>query len=305
VITGSQLETVLRRYGIELVTKAQWGARPFECRSSMPTPSPRFYDHHAAVESTDDAQEVRAHQQYHMDHNGWCDIAYNFLIPDPATGNLVYEGRGVGVSGGHTQGENTESHAVCILGNFERDRPAATTLELAAKLMAAGIKERWWSDDILGHRDAPGASTSCPGKYWYEKLPWLRTRVDQILAGPTPSPLPPKDWFDMATKADLKEVVNSETSPLLIRPTRPDGSIQSNVFIVRNDFTAKFWIGDWDAVAIIEYVSNLLDAGAWNRPFNLPALLMDQIPELENPVLGFSYAPKDGWREALAALRPQ
>jgi hypothetical protein len=192
MLIGKDLEAKLRPYGIELVTKAEWGARPPDYRNSMPTPSPRFYDHHAAVESTDDAQEVRAHQQFHMDSRGWSDIAYNFLIPDPATGNLVYEGRGVGVQGGHTQGENTESHAFCILGNFEVDRPAATTLELAAKLMAAGIKEKWWNNNILGHRDAAGASTSCPGRYWYEKLPWLRSRVNQILVGGgTTPPLTP------------------------------------------------------------------------------------------------------------------
>jgi N-acetylmuramoyl-L-alanine amidase len=190
MVLGTALEAALREVGLELVTRAEAGLRPPDYRNAMPTPSPRFYDHHAAVESTDDAQEWRAHQAFHMDSRGWSDIAYNFGIPDPNPSKIVFEGRGVGVQGGHTQGENTESHAFCVLGNFEVDQPSANTLEVAAQLMALGIRKKWWDNHILGHRDAAGASTSCPGKYWYAKLPWLRDRVNQILAGqPTPTPV--------------------------------------------------------------------------------------------------------------------
>ena len=110
----------------------------------------------------------------------------------------------------------------------------------------------------------------------------------------------------MATEAQITAIVNKQTSPLLVRPTRPDGTVDDNVFIVANDFSQKWWIGDWDAVAQIEFVADLLSAGTWRQPItNVTSLLIEQVPEMENPILGYSYAPKPGGSATLAALRPQ
>jgi len=121
----------------------------------------------------------------------------------------------------------------------------------------------------------------------------------------TTTPPTTGDWFDMATEAQLQKVVNSNTAPILVRPKRPDGTIDDQVFLVANDFSQKYWIGDWNAIAVIEYVADLISAGTWKEPHNLPALLIDQVPEMENPVLGFSYKPREDYKERLAALRPQ
>lgn len=50
-----------------------------------------------------------------MDHNGWDDIGYNFLVGDD--GN-IYEGRGWGIKGAHSPKYNANSLGICFIGNF-------------------------------------------------------------------------------------------------------------------------------------------------------------------------------------------
>jgi peptidoglycan hydrolase-like protein with peptidoglycan-binding domain len=187
-VTGATLEAVLRTTGLELVTRAEWGARAAKRVVAMPYPSPRWWAHHAAVESTDDAREVRAHQAFHMDSRGWLDIAYNFLIPDPNPGLLVFEGRGVGVQGGHTAYDNHLSHAFCLMGNFQVDVPSPSALDAIVRLTRLGRDRGWWEPTLGGHRDAPRAATSCPGNHLYARLPDLRARVAGKVAPPAPLP---------------------------------------------------------------------------------------------------------------------
>lgn len=186
-VLGNALKSALAPAGLTLITRAEWGARPRDYINYIQTPSPYFYVHHAAVESSDDAREVRAHQNYHMDQKGWSDIAYNFLVPDPNPNLIVFEGRGVGVQGGHTSGYNRTAHAVCVLGNFQVDRPSANTLESVARLIKRGRNLRWWGTHVGGHRDV--STSSCPGDYLYAQLPWIRNRANAIWnAAPAPAP---------------------------------------------------------------------------------------------------------------------
>lgn len=93
---------------MDIVARAQWGARAPKARHTMSLPSPRLWVHHTATEQHG-AAGVRAIQAFHMDANGWLDIAYSWLVDDDGT---IYEGRGTGVVGGHTAGDNSSSHAV-------------------------------------------------------------------------------------------------------------------------------------------------------------------------------------------------
>jgi hypothetical protein len=112
-----------------------------------------------------------------MDTRGWNDIAYSFLINHEGT---IYEGRGVGIAGGHTAGHNTISHAVCLLGNFEIDRPTAAALASLVELGRHGHAEGWWREGFTGgHRDASGASTSCPGKFLYTQLATINYTIQK------------------------------------------------------------------------------------------------------------------------------
>ena len=153
---------------MEILPRSAWGARPPRSRATIPTPTPRVWLHHSA-DSRQGAAAVRAHQAFHMDSHGWQDAGYSFFV-DNATG-LIWEGRGAGVQGGHTAGQNSSSHGICLLGNFETMTPSAAAIESLVWLLAHGAARGWWLLNVGAHRDAPGASTLCNGNIFHRMTP--------------------------------------------------------------------------------------------------------------------------------------
>lgn len=96
---------------LQIVSRAQWGARPPVSEVKVPTSARTgFAVHYSAAPST---QTVRAIQNYHMDSNGWWDIGYNFLVD---TAGRIFEGRGWANEGAHATGYNTTHIGVCFIG---------------------------------------------------------------------------------------------------------------------------------------------------------------------------------------------
>lgn len=173
---------------MRIVSRAEWGARSPKGLHRIATPTPRLWVHHTAT-AQHGAAGVRAIQRYHMDSRGWLDIAYSFLIDDDGT---IYEGRGAGVAGAHTAGDNSTSHAACLMGNFENRAPTKAAVTALVELARHGRDKGWWQPTLGGHRDAPGASTACPGRHLYAALPAIRSRV----ASPPPAATPPQPSGD-------------------------------------------------------------------------------------------------------------
>ena len=79
--------------------------------------------HHSAGANSYTAAQVpsiiRAMQAYHMDANGWYDLAYNFVVD---RFGVVWEGRGGGINravvGGHASGFNTGTTGVVVMGDL-------------------------------------------------------------------------------------------------------------------------------------------------------------------------------------------
>lgn len=164
--------------------RSAWGARKPKRVQRIPLPTPKLYLHHSAGSGADE-EAVKAIQDYHMDVKGWSDIGYNFLVDNDAPDIDIFEGRGPGVAGGHTAGQNTVSHGICVIGNFTKVPPEPETLEAIAVLVAHGHLAGWWPDRITGgHRDAPGAATSCPGDALYRLIPSINRRVKELLEEP-------------------------------------------------------------------------------------------------------------------------
>ena len=142
---------------------------------------------------------IRAFWRHHTQTNGWCDIAYNFLVDRFGT---VWEGRAGGVDrpviGGHAKGFNTWTTGVALIGEFG-SAPAyssmigATQRLLAWKLSLHGVDPLGWTElenratsgpmryragalihvpTVLGHRDL--GLTSCPGSNVYNVLGSIR-----------------------------------------------------------------------------------------------------------------------------------
>jgi len=159
---------------VDIIARADWGARLPRHRYHIDTPTPELWLHHTAGNHRG-ANGMRAIQAFHMDTRGWSDIAYSFVV-DRISLN-VYEGRGAGIAGGHTRGHNRTSHAICVMGNFEDLIPQTDLLELLAELVDHGHTQGWWPAQFTGgHRDV--ASTACPGRNLYAQIPVINQWID-------------------------------------------------------------------------------------------------------------------------------
>lgn len=144
--------------------------------------------HHTASTSELNNPEaaIRATYYYHAVRRGWGDVGYNYIID---TQGNIYEGRAGGerVVAGHTQGYNTGSIGIAVLGNYEEDAVPYEVINALATLIKAkadlyDIQVEGFSQfrgeisaNVMGHRDA--AKTLCPGKNLYESLPVLRKLI--------------------------------------------------------------------------------------------------------------------------------
>jgi hypothetical protein len=169
----------------KLHTRAEAGLRAPKYRNYISLPTPRLWLHHTAGSQDEGGNgwyddDIRSIQNFHMGpQRGWSDIAYSFLADSKGE---CWTGRGAGVAGGHTKGDNSKSHAICAIGNYEVYEPKPAMLEGIAWLTAHGWLAGWWSTFITGpHRDAPGAATSCCGKHLIAKIPFLNDRAAQII----------------------------------------------------------------------------------------------------------------------------
>jgi uncharacterized protein with LGFP repeats len=190
-----------------MVSRAKWGADDGlnNCDPYYAPALKMAFVHHTAGRNDYAASEaddiLRGIQYFHTQVQGWCDIAYNFLIDRFGT---IYVGRKGGASlptvPGATQGFNTGSTAVSMMGNYStvgvpsRSRRALVRL-LAWRLDVAHLKPTGWTTMtsaggdhnkypagtkvtmklISGHRRT--GYTACPGDNLAVLLPSIRTAV--------------------------------------------------------------------------------------------------------------------------------
>lgn len=132
------------------------------------------------------------------------DVPYNFVaFMRPNLTLTVCEGRGLDRAGAHTHAHNTSGVATSMAGDFH-NYPLGDFL--SPFVLALNDWFHWQKGQlpnlqvINGHRDYNG--TACPGKYLYAtKGGWTWEQGQE-------------DWFDMATKQELKdalsEVINAK-----------------------------------------------------------------------------------------------
>ncbi|MGC3959409.1 MAG: N-acetylmuramoyl-L-alanine amidase [Verrucomicrobiota bacterium] len=126
--------------------------------------------HHAAVdEGTMQALDRYHREQRHME-NG---LAYHFLI---GNGNGMADGAiGVGnrwkkqLDGGHLHSatQNQMALGICLIGNFDQDRPTEKQMQSLEALTRALMKRCQLSASaVKTHQQINVVSTRCPGKYF-------------------------------------------------------------------------------------------------------------------------------------------
>lgn len=118
--------------------------------------------HHSATAQGDAETFRRAHKA-----KGWRDVGYHYVI-----GNGTYSGDGEvetgrpeNESGAHcsADGMNFKSIGICLVGNFDIDKPTIAQME-ALERLCRDIMARYKIpvSKVLGHGEV--AATNCPGK---------------------------------------------------------------------------------------------------------------------------------------------
>lgn len=217
-----------------ITTRAEWAARAPSCAITQCTAWEHTTIHHTAassdytvVDHTQCDDRVRAHQNYHMDTNGWCDIGYNFLICKHGS---IFEGR-EGSLGSYARGAhdaiNCPGLGISCMGYFHtpyNNQPSPELLSALSDLIAwqwdalgrspygtgtyGGVVE----NIIGGHKDV--AATACPGDLLYAYIGTDpnagQVRDDVCLkmdtCGGTPPPVPAAPSNLVATAVSTTQI---------------------------------------------------------------------------------------------------
>lgn len=195
-----------------MVSRKRWGAdERLRSHNGAACARPKYtttvlaaFVHHTADRNdytrTQVPAMVRAMYAYHVKSRGWCDLGYNFLVD---RFGRVFEGRYGGaqwpVLGAHTASFNSNSFGVALIGNFEQAAPPQAMLESTARAIAWKLDANYRSPlativldgsrlhTVSGHRDTK--ATACPGTQLYNKLGWLKQRVNTLMGGSFSTPI--------------------------------------------------------------------------------------------------------------------
>lgn len=170
---------------MKFVTRAQWGARPpngsYQSINASSSTAHWEGPHMGTFSHDTCAGRVRSIQSYHMDSNGWLDIAYNGVV---CPHGYVFEGRGPGhrSAANGTNDSNGSSYAICYLGG----QGDPFTNEAKQGYVDAAN----WLGRPLNHGHRDWYNTACPGDEIYN---WVHAGCPL----PGPSPTPPQEDEDL------------------------------------------------------------------------------------------------------------
>ncbi len=159
---------------MRIVTREEWGARFSAGFRAAPLPAKELYLHHSVTSAANGPATIRNLEQIGQSRFGG-GISYTFAITPDGT---VYEGHGVDRQGAHTGGRNSIARAIVWVGNYDVANPTPEMVMATIELIKHGAKLGWWPLGLTGgHRDAPGASTACPGRFAYALIDTINGAV--------------------------------------------------------------------------------------------------------------------------------
>ena len=135
--------------------------------------------HHSASSDHCTLKDFDSIKRWHVEHNGWRDIGYHWVI-ERVNGKLTaIPGRPEWDTGAHCPGRNTDGIGICVVGNFQETVPDPEIYPVVAN-MCKQILARHTIREIGGHRDY--TATACPGQHFnVEKIRQLVKGGDEIL----------------------------------------------------------------------------------------------------------------------------
>lgn len=193
---------------LTIISRARWGARHDRGFGPAALPALEVWLHHSVTiapdlvwidadrDGVEDDEEraMRLLEQIGEDRFGG-GISYTFAV---MPSGRIYEGHGVDREGAHLAHRNGIARSVVLVGDYRRRPPTDAQVRSVAWLLQHGKRRGWWRHDRLagGHRQAPAASTECPGDAALATIP----RISQLAAG---SPITEED--DMPTAKEVAE----------------------------------------------------------------------------------------------------
>lgn len=174
---GSFRKFLTKGAGMEMTTKAQWGAKPPKNKLGVISGSvSELFLHHTVTESgpPERQHEIMRSVQATAFTKGFSDISYSFLVFP--TGQ-IYEGRGWGVVGAHTLGHNAIAYAICLVGHYGHEPMTDAQVEAARQIVAEGQRRGFITNKptIQGHREV--YATECPGDNAFARLDDIRRAI--------------------------------------------------------------------------------------------------------------------------------
>jgi N-acetylmuramoyl-L-alanine amidase len=176
----------------EIVSSSEWGAsrprRPLAPRG----PLDHLVLHHTAYHSdriggtsvAAQSRHMREIERWHLER-GFLAIGYHFVISQ--TGR-IFRGRPVDRIGAHVKGHNRGTVGICLMGDFEHERPTIAALAALAavstELIPGGAGK-----PLRAHRDHAGQATKCPGRFLVEYLDEHEGRLSAALDEQARSPV--------------------------------------------------------------------------------------------------------------------
>ncbi len=145
--------------------------------------------HHSASESGNADQFDTWHRE-----RGWVNgLGYHFVIDNGRggeDGNVEIGPRWTDqLTGAHCKTPdhvyNSHGIGICLVGNFNKTMPSPAQLAALDKLVAElAVQCHIRPANIIGHRDAPGTQTECPGDKLHEYVhKQLQGKIARKLAG--------------------------------------------------------------------------------------------------------------------------
>lgn len=174
--------------GHTLYELEDWNTRsPRDMSPQNPDKIRESFIHHTTdtraegVDSLDEQKRaMRAIRDFHMDVRGYSFIGYHFVVFQPFGARKkarAFQARPLTAIPAAQLLHNTNTAAICIFGNFQRDDGVkADTIECIVGLLERINKRHPSLAVVGGHRDV--VSTSCPGDTLYAKIPVIAKKAN-------------------------------------------------------------------------------------------------------------------------------
>lgn len=166
-----------------LVAREDWGFEGPLGPAEVRLPALEVWLHHSVTTPTDDPF-ADMHRLEEIGQDRFGRLSYSYAVHPSG---VVLEGQGTWI-GAHTQGRNSTSFGVCLIGNYDTAAPPKKMLDSTAWLLAMIGRTGLGPDQLSGgHRDTK--QTACPGIHAYRAIPDINA-LARMRAVETPAPRP-------------------------------------------------------------------------------------------------------------------